>query len=572
MGRKRVDIEYKGVVLRYEDGRKVIRVRRDVKKNQNLTNYKLEESDFRNKTNRLIYQSTNLGIIASEFFKYILLYQKRNSIEISPLALSNSEETEIEITWFDIKERSSDESTIKYIAYFLDGLDDSYFDNLKNMYSDFRFDYKYIYSNELIPYSSRSYKVFAEVSEYLEDYPNCNQAILPAIARVSGDKCFAFYAFDDEEARLEIKKDIVRLCNKRTDLENVWQTEGLRAAFEEQAVEMKANIENNFATCRTQMKLSLNEKKKEYLATIPPGKIISLENHENKEVETHEEFVEYIDSLVSKYGEGVDCFRYKIGEDLKKHYLEGKSLNDKLRITVEDFYEQTNQYYINRAVECLIKKEKQQLLELEELLSHRAKFEKYTERYYSNVRFKLLKNGSIIKFNQHITKDFIVRHFINILKEDSEFVVTLTGVDEFKQLSDSLNRKILTLDILWEYYRDRDKYTMQNKLSSNWIKRIHAWFIEFKKIVDVSDIDDLGLPAIQSYCTELNRVLSGNYYPKWISEASEQALRKKKATKKWAIHRLKFISSMFKNAQKVNPDLQLEHLVEYIEMQRDILK
>lgn len=565
VGRKRVDIEYKGIILCFEDGKKVIRVGRDVKKNQGIINYKLVETSLKNKKTKEIYQSTSLDKIASEFSKYILLAQNRNSLEIAPDSLFIADEIEVSIKWFDIKDRSVDEATIKYIANFLDGLDGSYFESLEKTHNNFKYDYYYLYSNELVPYLSRSYKAFSEVAEYLEDYPNCDQAVLPAIARTKDDKAFAFFAFDDEDSKRKIKKDIVRLCNQHLDKYNNWAIEGLKDAFEKQVVDMTAQLEDGYSSCKRKMELSLEAKKQKYLEAIPAAKIISLETRNDKEVETHEEFIEYIDNLVDQYGTGVENLKLNLANDLKKHYLDGKPKNEKLRITVGDFYDKTNKYYIKRAIECIAKRDQRELKELKELLSHRVKFEKYTKQYYSNIRFKLLGNGAIIKFKQHISKDFIIKEFCQILKKDPEFVIIITGDDDFKQLSEKLNQRKLTLDHLWGYYHNRDKYTDQKKLSDNWIKRNHAWLVEFKKITGIHEIKDITADTINKYHQELNKVVAGNYYPSWLSSATKKTLRKKSASKKWVSHRVEFICSLFQNAIMVNhDDLQLRQTLEYL--------
>lgn len=566
MGRKREDIKYMGIALYFEDGKKTISVSRDIKKDQGLINYKLVEKNLKDKTTKTIYQSTDLAAVAVEFQKHKLLHQKRNSIEISPDSLFNAAEAiEISIKWFDIKDRSADESTIKYIANLLDGLDDAYFENVEKTHENFKYDYYYLHTNELVPYSSTSYKVFSEVSEYLKDYPECNQTVLPAITRIKNDQSFAFFAFEDESCKKEIKEDIVRYCNRKIDLQNVREIKELKDAFEKQVVDMTTNIANGFASCERKMQESLEEQKKKYLKSIPSNKIISLETRGNKEVETHEEFIEYIDNLVAQYGTGVENLKLNLGNDLKKHYLDGKPENEKLRITTEDFYDKTNKYYIKRAIDCLLIREKRELKELKELLSHRVKFEKYAAKYFSNVRFKLLENGSIIKFNQHISKDFIVKEFCKILEEDPDFVITISGINDFRQFRENLNQKKITLNHLWDCYYNRDKYTDKEKLSDDWLNRNHAWFMEFKTITGIDNIEDLNAHTINRYYRELARVVDGNDHPSWLSDETKKALISKPASKKWITYRIDFINSLFKTAVEVYSENALLHqILEYL--------
>ena len=559
---RRVDIEYKGVNLYFDDGKKVIRVSRDVKKGQGLTNYKLVERTFNDKNTKLIYQTTDLEKIASEFSNYVLLVQKRNSIEISPDSLFGLDEIEIPIKWFDIKDRSADKATIKFIANFCDGIDEAYFENLEKTHENFKYDYFYLHAHEAVPYSSKSYHVFKEVSEYIEDYPEYNANILPAIASIKDNKAFVFFTFEDEDAKKDIKRDIIEFYNKNLDIDNVWSVDGLKTALEKQLEHIKDSLENGFADIKQKMQKSLDDKKKRFLETIPPNKIISLDKKDNKEVETHEEFIEYIDNLVAQYGNGVEKFKLKMGEDLKKHYLEGKPKTEKLTITVEDFFDKTNQYYINRSIECIARREERYFNEITQILSHRAKFEKFAEQHFSNFKFRLNANGAIVKYKQHISKSFVVKEFCRILKDDPDFVVTVTGIDEFRLLSDNLHQNALTISHLWDYYHNRHKHTNLEKLSDDWINRTQNWFIEFKKITQVNEIRDITASVIEKYHQELEKVLAGKYYPIWLSDASIKALTQKPATNKWAKHRIEFINSLFQTAAMVNPDnLKLDEIL-----------
>ena len=180
--------------------------------------------------------------------------------------------------------------------------------------------------------------------------------------------------------------------------------------------------------------------------------------------------------------------------------------------------------------------------------------DKEFEGYYKEGILKTNKDDLILAQRQ-ISPRFIITEFVKLLENDPDTVVNISGIKEFGYLKDIKPKKTITLREVGGYYFNRHKHTGQKKQSEKWVNIQKNWWREFLDITEARTLDDITQQIINDYNMEVCKVFKdGNYFPKWLSDSSKKALKKKSAGSGWVTDRFNAINSIFKNMLKITDD------------------
>lgn len=178
----------------------------------------------------------------------------------------------------------------------------------------------------------------------------------------------------------------------------------------------------------------------------------------------------------------------------------------------------------------------------------------FESHYFIDIIKK--RGDGLIKARRQITPRFIITEFVKLLKNDPDTVVNISGIKEFGYLKDIKPKKTITLKEVGEYYFNRHKYRGQKKQSEKWINIQRNWWREFLDITQVTTLDNITPQTINDYNMEVCKVIKdNNYFPKWLSDSSKNALKKKPAKPDWATKRINAINSIFRNMLKITDDI-----------------
>ncbi len=142
---------------------------------------------------------------------------------------------------------------------------------------------------------------------------------------------------------------------------------------------------------------------------------------------------------------------------------------------------------------------------------------------------------------------------------------TIIGSKDYQTIQDTINNKNLTLDDLFEFYSNREKYLDLEPLSQNWINRTETWLYEFKSITGIENINEIEPNTFQGYFSELNKVLEGDYFPSWLSQRVIKTIKDNSVTTHWVKARIDFIERLFKKALLIYPqNAHLSNAIAYL--------